>query len=135
MCGPVDKVSVSLGVYGDDLDPSTVTAMLGVSPSQSWRKGDVLDSSRQVPERTGVWLLKHGLSDSQTLSDQISALLDLVTSDLQVWQKLGARHRLRVFCMLTLLDWNRECGIPASLLRRLGERGLDLDFDIYADEE
>jgi len=40
--GPIDSVIVSLCLYGDDLDPDKVTALLGCQPTQAARKGEPL---------------------------------------------------------------------------------------------
>jgi Domain of unknown function (DUF4279) len=39
--GEVDECSVSLGFFGDDLDPDAITTILGICPTKSYRKGDI----------------------------------------------------------------------------------------------
>lgn len=40
--GPVDRVTVSLRVFGDDLDPVEVTTLLGCQPTEARRRGEVI---------------------------------------------------------------------------------------------
>jgi hypothetical protein len=132
--GPIDEVRVSLGVYGDDLDPDMVTAMLGAQPSRCHRKDDLLHPDRGIRARTGAWLLESGPPVQQELEQHISKLLAQVTPDLNTWRQLADLFDLKIWCMLTVLDWNRGCDLSSELLHQLADRRLGLGFDIYADD-
>lgn len=129
----VDEISVSLRVFGDDLDPEYVSRLLGVAPSLVRAKGEVRHSGgREVAERTGLWLLEVEYSPASMLADVIEALLDRFPSDMAVWAELTARYRVDLFCGLFLESWNRGVMLPAALLGRLAARGVDFHLDFYA---
>lgn len=67
------------------------------------------------------------------LEDQINALLDRLLSNLHIWQSLTQRFEADLFCGLWLEQCNRCLGFFPETLRRVAERSLVLQFDIYAD--
>ena len=131
--GDIDRVTVSLRVVGDDVDPHQVSEMLGVQPTFAARKGDRrLEAGREIIQRTGVWGFGFGGAPEEwTLADAISALIDRLPADLSVWGRLASSHRLDVFCGLQIGAWNQGFGLPPELLLRLAERRLELSVDVY----
>lgn len=131
--GDVDRITVSVRASGDALDPDAVTRALGVAPTFAARKGERRRSGdREIVQGTGVWYIEFaGAPAEWTLDEAIAALLDRLPADLAVWDALAARHQLDVFCGLHMSAWNRGVALPPALLRRLADRHLELDFDIY----
>lgn len=134
--GDVDRVTVSVRVSGDALDPDEVTRALGVRPTFAASKGDRRTSgSREVTQRTGVWCVEFGGAPEEwTLDDAIRQLLVRLPSAPTVWDELAAKYKLDVFCGLHLARWNRGFMLPPDVLRQLAERHLHLDVDIYCVE-
>ena len=123
---------MSLRVVGDGIDPEHISLLLGLEPSLLRRKGEVRHTGgRAIVQRTGVWSFSVECSPGWTLPDAIGALLDRLPSDPEVWAELTGCYRADVSCGLFIEGWNRGVNLPAALLRRLAERGLDLDLDIY----
>ena len=134
--GYVDRTSASLRFFDDDLDPEQVTRLLGCQPTHACRKGDLLPSKRyQRIAHTGSWRLQTPKGDERALEEQITSLLDKASDDLAAWEQLSKGARLDVFCGLHLKAWNRGFSLSPGLMRRLAERHLEVDFDIYCDSE
>jgi hypothetical protein len=130
--GPIQDATVSLRLFGDDLDPAEVTTLLGTQPTEARKKGEIIDQSRyHLQARTGSWILRSRLDRSTLLAKQIEALLDLVTSDIEVWRKLTNRYSVDLFCGVFLDEDNRGFDLPSQLVVRLAERGLSIGVDIY----
>jgi hypothetical protein len=130
--GEVDSCSVCLRVFGDDLDPDVVSALLGAKPTSECRKGDIHRGKRydQI-EKQGKWLLALDHVPGVPLDDLINRLLDRVTNELAVWRELDERFRVDLFCGLQLELWNRGLVRSPGTLQRVAERGLKLGLDIY----
>ena len=130
--GPIDSCSAGVRLFGDDLDPDTVTALLGATPTTSCRKGDVtrLKMTTRI-ERQGKWLLSIDHQASRSLESVINELLDRVTGDLRVWADLTRRFEVDLFCGLQIKQWNRGLSFSPEMLKRVAERGLELGLDIY----
>ena len=130
--GGVDSCSVCLRIFGNDLDPVTVSAMLGAEPTSSCRRGDIHRGKRyDRVEKHGKWLLDLDHARGVPLDGLINQLLDRLTDDLAVWRELASRYDTDLFCGLQLELWNRGLGLLPKTLLRVGERGLELDLDIY----
>ena len=131
--GDVDRITVSVRVGGEDLDPDEVTRAFGVQPTFAAGKGERRQSGgREVVQRTGVWYVSfEGTPEEWTLADAVRELLALLPQDLAVWERLAARYSLDVFCGLHMRRWNRGFALEPPLLRQLADRHLELDVDIY----
>ncbi len=125
-------------ISGDDLIPQTVTNRLGIEPSSSWAKGDLLPSrSGTIRRRTGTWMLEsEGRLQTTSLERHVLFLL----TDLE--------PRAAVICAFL-----RETGFEASFacywmsssnhggpivsndtVRRISQLGASIWFDFYCSE-
>ena len=130
--GEVDKTSVSLRVFGDDLEPDQISLLMGCQPTQSCRKGDTCGHGKfQRIEKTGKWLLHADEAKAATLDAQINSLLDRLTGDLTAWRELNSHYRVDLFCGLFLENLNRGTTLTGQTLQRMAERGIPLGLDIY----
>jgi hypothetical protein len=62
---------------------------------------------------------------------QIAQIFGQLTSDLDVWRSLVARFDVDLFCGWFLDRANEGTALSPSSLLVLGERGIELDIDIY----
>ncbi|AFY42382.1 DUF4279 domain-containing protein [Nostoc sp. PCC 7107] len=128
--GEVDECSVSLRFWSDDLVPDDVTDLLGINPTQSYKKGDIFrgkvyDRIRKV----GFWVYRVKRCAGVSLEDQINTLFDQLPVDLGVWYKLTTKFDADLFCGLWLKRWNRGLDFSPQTLQRISERGLSLSLD------
>jgi hypothetical protein len=76
------RVFASLGFVGDRLHPQHVTDILRISPTKSWRKGELFRPGPRSPEivaRTGTWWLStEGLVAGQDLDAHLAFLVGLI---------------------------------------------------------
>ena len=131
---PRSRLSVSLRVQGDELDPAEITRALGVQPDFSARKGEPRASrAGTVIQRTGMWTrgVRQGAAPAWDLESAVRTLLADLPTDLGVWRELARRHKLDVFCGLFMASENQGTDLSAATLLALGERGLMLRFDVY----
>lgn len=92
-------------------------------------------NSRIRIARTGSWRLHATESKPQDLNAQIAELLDQLTSDLHIWAHLNSRYQLDLFCGIFLNSSNEGLCLSPQSLRALGERGIELDLDIYSADD
>lgn len=132
--GEVDEYRISLGFYGDDLNPSELATLLGRSATSSCLKGDIVHKNgRTRTERTGRWLLSVGPRPGESLGPQLEELFSGLTPDLAVWKSLTTRFRVRFVVSAWIRSWNRGIEIERRLLQVITERQLNLGIDIYVD--
>jgi Domain of unknown function (DUF4279) len=131
--GEVDEYSVSLRFFGDDLDPDIMTAIMGVCPTISYRKGDIFRrKTHDKIQKTGSWRYRNQRSGDISLEEQINNLFNLLPADLEIWRDLK-RFDPNLFCGLWLKEWNRSFDLSSEVLMRIAERGLRIGLDIYFD--
>ena len=132
--GPIDRTTATLRIAGDDLDPSAITELLGFPPTLARRKGDSWQgarTNRKYTASTGQWNLEspEGTGD---INSHLSWILETINSEKSVWIFLQQHFQIDIFCGLFLEADNRTADISANLLKEIGQRGIDLAFDIYS---
>jgi hypothetical protein len=131
--GPIPWFSVSLSIYGADLEPDEVTRLLGIEPDRTHRRGMLRPSGR--PYDLGMWSISMR-GDNTTEPDVCAAiemLLDRIRVAPDVWRvAVTDAQTRRVNVGLVLDAFNRDLDMRPDLLRRLAELGLELGLDIYA---
>jgi hypothetical protein len=134
--GEVDEYHISLGFFGDELDPDEVSRLLGGTPTSTCRKGDVaVGKATSRIERTGRWLLAFPVSPGEPLEPQLLRLFASLSQDASIWRSLTARYKPRLSIGAWIRSWNRGLELSPELLSLLSERGLGVGVDIYADFE
>ena len=132
--GPVHDASVSLCIYGDELDPDEITQLLGQSPPRSHRRGDRLKPSGPS-FRTGAWIYQ---VESEVAPDApelvLVHLLDRLPSDPAFWTQLGQRYDIRISICIGFEGWNKGFTLSTRNIQRVAALGTRMDFDLYASE-
>lgn len=133
----LEKTKATLRIHGDDLIPDEVNRLLGAQPTGAHTRGEILigkvTGHRRVA-RTGAWSLQAAEQSPGDLNAQIRDIFALLSSDPAVWAQLQSRFEMNLFCGLFMGRSNDGEAIAAANLRLLGERGIELQLDIYAPE-
>jgi hypothetical protein len=111
--GPLAESSATLAVYGDDLDPKEVTALLGVEPTESFRRG-YRRGPRSPATQYGAWFLEVRGGDPAGQDAQLEALLSKLPDSEDVWRKLADQYRVQVRFALHMDGWNKGCNRPVQ---------------------
>jgi len=130
----VYETLTSLRIFGDDLDPDEISALLGASPTSSAKKGEDRvnrDGIKRGVERTGRWLLEAVPRQPEDLDSQIVELLSPLTGDIAVWRSLVTRFKADIFCGFFMEESNEGLELRPETLEMMGARGLSLGLDIY----
>ena len=133
--GAFDYSMATLRLFGDDLIPEEVSALLGASPTEAHHKGEELVGRRTGNKRiakTGSWHLQAARREPEDLEGQILEILKQLTPDLSKWTSL-ARFQPNLFCGLFMASSNDGTLLSPKALLALGERGIALGLDIYDD--
>lgn len=133
--GEIYETAALVGFYGDDLDPSEITRQLGCEPDVGVSKGGrwVTSMGAEKIAHTGSWRIKVERSLPGDLDGQINDLLDRGIDNTSVWQSIASRFRGRVFCGIFMNSGNEGLSLRPETMRRIAERGLLLDLDIYGE--
>jgi hypothetical protein len=132
--GLVEETQVCLAVYGEDLDPAVVTALLGCSPTFSHLRGDRC-GPRSPPQKGGGWFLEVRGKAPEGPEELSVRLLDRLPKDESVWIKLGEAHEVQLRFSLHKTGWNRGFDFSPRTAARIALLHARLVFEIYADDQ
>lgn len=130
----LEKTKATLRIHGDDLIPDEVSRLLGAQPENAQIRGEVLvgkASGHRRVARTGVWSLRAQDRSPGDLNAQIDDIFARLSGDPAVWAQLQSRFELNLFCGFFMGGRNNGETISPAKLRLLGERGIELQLDIY----
>ena len=131
--GPVKRMTVTLRFRGDDLDPRELTKRLGSPPTGAASKGGtwLTPSGAERVAVTGWWRLRLEAGDADTFEDQIAQLFATLSPDCATWRDLSKRYGGNLFVGVFLGSSNEGLTIAPEAALAIGERGLELQLDIY----
>jgi Domain of unknown function (DUF4279) len=130
----IAKSTATLRVFGDDLEPESVTRLLGTEPTDQYRKGETRTTSggRQYTRKYGMWRLGCEDCAPEALDEQIAEILNGLTDDLLVWQSVTSKYTVDIFCGVFMNESNEGFCLSPITLAALGARRIEIQFDVYA---
>jgi len=126
----------TLRIVGKDLEPADITARLGITPSESFRRGDI--RSQKGVWRHGFWSLT---SEDQVFSTDLALHIAWLLDKLEPVQlQLQALREdpgigADVFCFWASDTGSGGIEFSPTLLGRLAALNLVLGLDIYMSNE
>jgi hypothetical protein len=120
---------------GDELIPTDITNLMGCEPTRSYKKGDIKIGKVTGTERikkSGMWLLEATIAEPENIDGQIEEILSKLTQDFSIWQTLSKKFTIDIFCGLFMEESNEGLSLSPKTLSALGDRGIEIGFDIYS---
>lgn len=135
--GIIRRSAASLRIFGDELQPTEISRILGCEPTQARLKGEVVKypSGRERTFTCGSWFLTAESAEPENLDGQIKWLVAQMTDDLEVWKSLSSSYDIDMFCGAFMQSGNDGLSISAATMLTLGLRGIELDLDIYSPDD
>ncbi len=134
MTDALQRAIVTLRIDGDDLDPQEVTHLLGDKPRLGVQKGQRYagHNGKEITARTGMWWFGEDWETMPDIGSQIAALLGRLTNDLAIWKSIASRFHCYICVGGHFHDWTGGLALKPDVLTLMAERGLSIDFDLYA---
>ena len=125
---------VTLRFFSEELDPAELTAVLGMQPTDCYKKGQtrVLSTGKELIYKRGIWRLEVPDRKPADLEAQIAEVLGYLPQDLEVWRHLACVHEIDLFCGVFMDEGNKGFSLSPPSLALLSERSIKIDFDVYA---
>jgi hypothetical protein len=130
--GAVLGASATLRVFGNTLDPSEITQLLGQVPTSSYLAGDPVSQRVTAKRKMGMWRLESSLSRTEPLSRHVTALLARLPSDSTIWSKIHGRFSADIYCGVDVNVPNSGMSLTSEAIEALAVRKLSVEFDFYA---
>jgi hypothetical protein len=110
--------------------PEAVTAVLGLEPTETWKKGDPWLENR--PRQSSRWRLMSPLPRTEMFMDKhLEALLSILEPKTAAIRVLQTEHEIGINCVGYFYGENPGFHLSRGLIARLHALSLDIDFDLY----
>lgn len=117
-------------ITGNDLDPAEITRSLGVSPTDSWKKGDV--NSRNGYERKfGRWSLYSRLPRSVEFEAHIADVLAQLEQNPDGFRKVSEAYEGRMQLVGYFHSYYPGLFFTPQTVQGLAKYKLGVDHDFY----
>ena len=131
----ISRSTVSIRLFGSELNPDKITQLLGCEPSSAAKTGEKI-IERNGQERIvkkGFWHLTYGESDEVILEEKIELLFGKLTTNLDSWREVTRNlDTADIFCGLFIDNWSEGFTLSQSILKKISDRNLEIGFDIYS---
>jgi hypothetical protein len=133
--GAVEKTSITLAIYGDDLIPEEISQLLGYE-ARHIQRGE-RRSSRASPYKKSAWLFNQKGEAPITAEEIIREILSKISADSGIWKELSSKYDIQVRIAIHMENWNKGFDLSAETIQQIAGLGAKMIFDIYAyvDEE
>jgi len=111
-----------------------VTGLLGMQPSQVYRKGEVIEGASE-PARVSTWDLYCPDDNRGSMADQISALVNMLWPKKDVLRQLASEFKAELNVASSCSDGNSVLSLNREMLRQLLELNLKLNCFFYTCDE
>ena len=128
--------AMNLRLSGDGLDPASVEALLGLSPTTVGIKGQKRKGKQgreYAPHETNIWVHRHNAADSTCFEDRLRALFSLLGSRRTALKTLCTTPGIEGDISLGFSSGNGQGGdtISPHVLSLIADTGLSLSLDLY----
>ncbi len=125
--------SVTLMILGDDLEPSIVSDLLDLEPSQSWKRGEEKRLAKSTSYHWGGWK-RFSPETNDSVEEKIAFWIGVLEGKEKAFEIIrdnGWRASLDVFCAFLQ---GATFSVSTDLSKKIGELNLELDFSLHSEE-
>ncbi|WP_425615793.1 DUF4279 domain-containing protein [Anatilimnocola sp. NA78] len=127
-----ERTYITLRIYPESLDPSDVTARLGIEPSSWQRRGESRQPGSLPAKLHGWFLSSQGVVESRDMRRHLDWLLSIVESRANAILDLQSKScRMDISCFWVSSSAHGGPSVLPGQMRELARLNLALDFDIY----
>lgn len=125
------EVKARLLILGFECPAEEITKVVGVVPTQTWRRGDRVSPVATNVHKENAWVL-HSPADPHSASpeDAVRALLGTLPS-MKAFRSLPDDVEIQLTCTVYGHSERPYVYLPAELVERVGELRASLDIDTY----
>lgn len=126
------EVYAAFILQGSDLDPSQVTALVGVQPSETWRAGDLVSDRAIVRRKLSGWKINSALPLNAPLEEHVEAVLQQLKPGWLSLVELGSRNQAKVYCVVRSYGGARPALIfKRGIVKQVAELNAAIEIDLY----
>lgn len=117
---------------GIELDPDEVTAKLSINPTESWRKGDLINARGTRRHKENGWSVYSKIEKSADLEEHINSVLEQLQAGWIPLLELCKCYAAEIACVI----YYRRGSIPAihfdrDIVAQAAKLNAEIDVDFY----
>src|SRR5690554_6267737 len=123
----VRRSKAALRIIGDSLNPKQISDLFGCEGTTMYSKGDVRISKstgKQYERKSRHWSLVAMECEPENINSQVAEILSQLPSEPAVWEELGSKYSIDLFCGIFMQESNEGMDISPRTLEELGKRGI-----------
>lgn len=124
------RINVYFGAFGDWLDASDVTNVVGREPSTFKPAGMPIGRSGLSSKRS-VWKIESGMPESAAVEEQLLALFDLLAPYQRGVKRARQMYSAGIMCAAYWRTFTPGIHLSNDLIQRAAAFGLSIDLDMY----
>jgi hypothetical protein len=114
-------------------DPEEITNLLGIAPSLTWKKGDLIHPKAHIIRKFNGWEFKPDLSEDEQLEVKLFSLVDELN---KAWKTLIELTNNNCYAEISIVINVYGDNIPAinfepEIIRKIAEINASIDIDLY----
>ena len=115
-----------------DCDPKVISDILGLKPSRSFKKGDLISDKSNHRRKFSSWEYLSSLPRSEPCQDaHISNLIEVMLKKKDAIKILKEKYEIGINCVGYYHDANPGFHMSAELINSCSTLGISIDFDLY----
>jgi hypothetical protein len=120
------------------VNPEEITKILGIQPTKSWRKGELIPKT-SLPHKTNGWLIESGLGKNAELENHLESLKHILNPAIDKIEQLPKETEAEISCVVNIYhsrSIEEEHNTPALHLdlkhiQLLNQLKAEIDYDLY----
>jgi hypothetical protein len=113
-----------------EFEPDAITQALGLQPTQTWRKDELVPKTIIRRESDG-WLIDSGMGKNAWLNEQVTALFKKLEPSWSALEKICSHTQADLSCVIYTSGDRPGIWFEADTVRRLASLNAFIDVDLY----
>ncbi len=97
------------------VDPAEITRILGIQPSRTWRKGEIIPKT-SLPHKSNGWLVESGLANTAEFEEHLDSLATALSPTIKKISNLPNGIEAEISCVIYIYHTHMTMKSTALLL-------------------
>jgi len=125
------KVYAEFSLTGLNLNPEDVTSKIGIQPTKTWLKDELISSKAQIRYQQSGWKLRSHLDTSNDLEEHFRVVLEQLKQGWQPLIELCSVYEAE-FCGVVYTSGDRPAiHFDKEILKAVQQLNAEIDVDLY----
>jgi Domain of unknown function (DUF4279) len=129
------QIKLVIAIFGDQLDIESLSALLNLSPTSSWRKGDLVPNRKKIIVRTeSCWEYSLEFIETLILEDVSDEFIKLMSPNIGMIEKYIKKNNLesKIFIVVEMFnDETPSLYIGKKFMEIVLSMNGEIDIDMY----